>query len=110
MAGIYPPRIYLICFCLGKVNGVSEEGVCLKLDIMRGKNETISKNSNSLILIKTNQTEKVKKILEREKVGYEIYNSETNLKAKTSPRSKNVKELINSLDRARIKYLVINNK
>jgi hypothetical protein len=77
---------------------------------MRGKKEIISKNSNSLILIKTNQTEKVKGILEREKVSYEIYNSETNLKAKASPKSKNVKELINSLDRARIKYLVINNK
>jgi hypothetical protein len=67
-------------------------------------------NPNSLILIKTNQTEKVKKILEREKVGYEIYSSETNLKAKSSSKSKNVKELVNSLDRARIKYLVINNK
>ena len=74
------------------------------------KKETISNNSNSLILIKTNQTEKVKKILEKEKVGYEIYSSESNLKAKSSPKSKNVKELINSLDRARIKYLVINNK
>ena len=74
------------------------------------KRETIGKNSNSLILIKTNQTEKVKKILEREKVGYEIYSSETNLKAKSSPKSKSVKELINSLDKARIKYLVINNK
>ena len=67
-------------------------------------------NPNSLILIKTNQTEKVKKILEKEKVSYEIYSSETNLKAKSSPKSKNVKELINSLDRARIKYLVISNK
>jgi hypothetical protein len=69
------------------------------------------KNSpnSSLILIKTNQTEKVKEILEKEKVAYEIYNPETNLKAKSS-KSKNVKELINSLDRARIKYLVINNK
>lgn len=74
------------------------------------KKETISKNPNSLILIKTNQTEKVKKILEKENVGYEIYSSETNLKAKSSSKSKNVKELINSLDRARIKYLVINNK
>jgi hypothetical protein len=77
---------------------------------MREKKETISKIPDSLILIKTNQTEKVKKILEQEKVGYEIYSSETNLKAKSSPKSKNVKELINSLDRARIKYLVINNK
>ena len=74
------------------------------------KRETIGKNSNSLILIKTNQTEKVKKILEREKVGYEIYSSETNLKTKSSSKNKNVKELINSLDRARIKYLVISNK
>lgn len=73
------------------------------------KKSTIN-NPNSLILIKTNQTEKVKKILEREKVGYEIYSSETNLKAKSSSKSKNVKELVNSLDRARIKYLVINNK
>ena len=72
------------------------------------KKETVGNNPNSLILIKTNQTEKVKKILEKEKVGYEIYSSETNLKAKYS--SKNVKELVNSLDRARIKYLVINNK
>jgi len=63
---------------------------------MRGKKEIISKNPNSLILIKTNQTEKVKGILEREKVSYEIYNSETNLKTKSSPKSKNVKELINS--------------
>ena len=67
-------------------------------------------DNNSLILIKANQTEKVKKILEKEKVDYEIYNSETNLKAKSSPKSRNVKELVNSLDRARIKYLVINNK
>ena len=67
-------------------------------------------NPNSLILIKTNQQEKVKKILEKEKVSYEIYSSETNLKAKSSPKNRNVKELINSLDRARIKYLVINNK
>ena len=74
------------------------------------KKETISKNHSSLILIKTNQTEKVKKILEKEKVGYEIYNSETNLKAKSSAKSKNIKELVNSLDRARIKYLIINNK
>ncbi len=66
-------------------------------------------NPNSLILIKTNQTEKVKGILEKEKVSYEIYSSETNLKTKSSPK-RNVKELINSLDRARIKYLVINNK
>lgn len=65
-------------------------------------------NSDSLILIKTNQQEKVKKILEKEKVAYEIYSSETSLKAKSSPKSKNVKELIDSLDRARIKYLVIN--
>lgn len=72
------------------------------------KKETVGNNPNSLILIKTSQTEKVKKILEKEKVGYEIYSSETNLKAKSS--SKNVKELVNSLDRARIKYLVINNK
>ena len=77
---------------------------------MREKKETINKSPNSLILIKTNQTEKVKKLLEKEKVGYEIYSSETNLKAKSSPKSKNIKELINSLDRARIKYLVINNK
>ena len=77
---------------------------------MRGKKEIISKNPNSLILIKTNQTEKVKGILEREKVSYEIYNSETNLKAKSSPKSKQVKELVNSLDRARIKYLVISNQ
>jgi len=74
------------------------------------KKETISKSPSSLILIKTNQTEKVKKILEKEKVSYEIYSSETNLKPKSSSKSKNVKELINSLDRARIKYLVINNK
>ena len=66
-------------------------------------------NSDSLILIKTNQQEKVKKILEKEKVAYEIYNSETSSKAKFSSKSKNVKELINSLDRARIKYLVISN-
>ena len=66
-------------------------------------------NPNSLILIKTNQQEKVKKILEKEKVSYEIYSSETNLKAKSSPK-RNVKELVNSLDRARIKYLVISNK
>ena len=77
---------------------------------MREKKETINKSPNSLILIKTNQTEKVKKLLEKEKVGYEIYSSETNLKANSSPKSKNIKELINSLDRARIKYLVINNK
>jgi len=74
------------------------------------KKETVSKSSNSLILIKTNQTEKVKGILEKEKVAYEIYSSETNLKAKSSSKSRNVKELVNSLDRARIKYLVINNK
>ena len=74
------------------------------------KKETIGKNSNSLILIKTNQTEKVKRILEKEKVAYEIYSSETNLKTKSASKNKNVKELINSLDRARIKYLVINNK
>jgi hypothetical protein len=74
------------------------------------KKENTSKNSSSLILIKTNQTEKIKEILEREKVGYEIYSSETSLKAKSSPKSRNVKELINSLDRARIKYLVISNK
>jgi hypothetical protein len=66
--------------------------------------KTKKMSKSSLILIKTNQTEKVKKILEKEKVGYEIYSSETNLKAKSSPKSKNVKELINSLDRARIKY------
>jgi hypothetical protein len=80
---------------------------------MKRNNNTNKKKTienNSLILIKTNQTEKVKKILEKEKVGYEIYSSESNLKAKSSPKSKNVKELINSLDRARIKYLVINNK
>ena len=80
---------------------------------MKSNNSTSKKktiDNSSLILIKTNQTEKVKKILEKEKVGYEIYSSETNLKVKTSPKSKNVKELINSLDRARIKYLVINNK
>jgi hypothetical protein len=79
---------------------------------MKNTNSTSKKNidNNSLILIKTNQTEKVKKILEKEKVDYEIYNSETNLKAKSSPKSRNVKELVNSLDRARIKYLVINNK
>jgi hypothetical protein len=77
---------------------------------MRKKKETISKNSSSLFLIKTNQTEKVKKILEKEKVGYEIYSSETNLKAKPTSKSKNVKELVNSLDRAKIKYLVISNK
>lgn len=74
------------------------------------KKETISNNSNSLILIKTNQTEKIKGILEKEKVAYEIYSSETNLKAKSVPKSKNIRELVNSLDRARIKYLVINNK
>ena len=74
------------------------------------KKETVSKSSNSLILIKTNQTEKVKGILEKEKVAYEIYSSETNLKAKSPSKSRNVKELVNSLDRARIKYLVINNK
>ncbi|CAG8466103.1 31311_t:CDS:1, partial [Racocetra persica] len=67
-----------------------------------GKKKTLKSSPNSLILIKTNQTEKVKKILEKEKVDYEIYSSEVNLKAKTSPRSKSVKELINSLDRARI--------
>ena len=66
-------------------------------------------NPNSLILIKTNQTEKVKKLLEKEKVAYEIYSSETNLKTKSSPK-RNVKELVNSLDKVRIKYLVINNK
>ena len=77
---------------------------------MKGKKETLSKIPDSLILIKTSQTEKVKKILDKEKVGYEIYNSETNLKAKSSPESKSVKELVNSLDRARIKYLAINNK
>jgi len=77
---------------------------------MEAKKSIKKTSPNSLILIKTNQTEKVKGILEREKVSYEIYNSETNLKAKSSPKSKNVKELINSLDRARIKYLVINNK
>lgn len=71
---------------------------------------TSKKSIPSLILIKTNQTEKVREMLEKEKVSYEIYNSETNLKAKSSPKSRNVKELINSLDRARIKYLVINNK
>ena len=74
------------------------------------KKATTNNSTNSLILIKTNQTEKVKKILEKEKVDYEIYSSETNLKAKYSPQNRNVKELINSLDRARIKYLVINNK
>jgi len=79
---------------------------------MKNTNSTSKKtiDNNSLILIKTNQTEKVKKILEKEKVDYEIYNSEINLKAKSSPKSRNVKELVNSLDRARIKYLVINNK
>lgn len=79
---------------------------------MKSTNSTSKKtiDNNSLILIKANQTEKVKKILEKEKVDYEIYNSETNLKAKSSPKSRNVKELVNSLDRARIKYLVINNK
>ena len=74
------------------------------------KKETINNNSNSFILIKTNQTEKIKGILEKEKVSYEIYSSENNLKVKSTPRSKNAKELVNSLDRARIKYLVINNK
>jgi hypothetical protein len=68
------------------------------------KRKTISKSPSSLILIKTNQTEKVRGILEKEKVSYEIYNSETNLKTKSTPKSKNVRELINSLDRARIKY------
>jgi hypothetical protein len=83
---------------------------------MKGINNTSKKkviasnNSDALILIKTNQQEKIKKILEKEKVSYEIYSSETNLKAKSSPKSRNVKELVNSLDRARIKYLVINNK
>ena len=79
---------------------------------MKNTNSTSKKtiDNNSLILIKTNQTERVKKILEREKVGYEIYNSETNLKAKSPLQSKNTKELINSLDKARIKHLVINNK
>ena len=71
--------------------------------------KTNKKIPNSLILIKTNQQEKVKEILEKEKVAYEIYNPENSLKAKSSPKSKNVKELINSLDRARIKYLVISN-
>jgi len=74
------------------------------------KKENTSKNSSSLILIKTNQQEKVKKILEKEKVDYEIYSSETNLKAKSSSKSRNVKDLVNSLDRAKIKYLVISNK
>ena len=82
----------------------------MKSNSISKKKEIISNNSNSLILIKTNQTEKVKEILEKEKVAYEIYNSENNLKAKSSPKSRNVKELINSLDRVRIKYLVINNK
>ena len=82
----------------------------MKSNSISKKKEIISNNSNSLILIKTNQTEKVKEILEKEKVAYEIYNSENNLKVKSSPKSRNVKELINSLDRARIKYLVINNK
>ncbi|CFW92724.1 protein of unknown function [endosymbiont DhMRE of Dentiscutata heterogama] len=73
-----------------------------------GKKKNLKSNPSSLILIKTNQQEKVKKILEREKVDYEIYRPEANLKAKSSPKSRNIKELINSLDRARIKYLVIN--
>lgn len=77
--------------------------------VAKRKKVIVDNNTNSLILIKTNQTEKIKGILEREKVNYEIYNSETNLKAKSSPKSKNVKELINSLDRVRIKYLVISN-
>ena len=82
----------------------------MKSNSISKKKEIIDNNSNSLILIKTNQTEKVKEILEKEKVAYEIYNSETNLKTKYSPKSKNVRELVNSLDRVRIKYLVINNK
>lgn len=82
----------------------------MKINSISKKKETIDNNSNSLILIKTNQTEKIKGILEKEKVTYEIYSSETNLKAKTPPKSKNIRELVNSLDRARIKYLVINNK
>ena len=78
---------------------------------MKKMNNTSKKNNpNFLILIRTNQTEKVREILEKEKVAYEIYSSETNLKVKSSSKSRNVKELVNSLDRARIKYLVINNK
>jgi len=69
---------------------------------MKRNNKQESVSNSFLILIKTNQTEKVKGILEKEKVAYEIYNSETNLKTKSSSKSKN--------DRARIKYLVINNK
>ena len=68
------------------------------------KKAITSNNPSSLILIKTNQTEKIKGILEKEKVNYEIYSSETNLKTKSPPKSKNVEEIINSLDRARIKY------
>ncbi|CAG8451826.1 7338_t:CDS:2 [Scutellospora calospora] len=72
--------------------------------VAKKKSKVIVNNgTSSLILIKTNQTEKIKGILEKEKVPYEIYSSETNLKAKSSSKSRNVKELINSLDRARIK-------
>ncbi|CAI2192654.1 46_t:CDS:2 [Funneliformis geosporum] len=143
--GIYPPRIYLICFCKSewsigggvkitikiryyeRINNLTEKELSKKLGIDQAKTEyilfchidkialdelteTIGNNLSSLILIKTNQTEKVKKILEKEKVGYEIYSSETNLKAKSS--SKNVKELVNSLDKARIncKSIFIPNK
>lgn len=82
----------------------------IKLEIMKKANNITKKTTPaSLILIKTNQTEKVREILEKEKVNYEIYNSENNLKAKTFSKSRNVKELINSLDKARIKYLLISN-
>ena len=39
----------------------------MKSNSISKKKEIISNNSNSLILIKTNQTEKVKEILEKEK-------------------------------------------
>jgi hypothetical protein len=86
-------------------------------------NHTSKKTTPSLILIKTNQTEKVKKILEQEKVSYEIYSNDNQQDkrteflrklAKLSPKElkeiADTEKLINSLDRARIKYLIINNK
>jgi hypothetical protein len=100
---------------LGSIGGGGMFKNMLISSSMKKTNNTSKKkviannNSNSLILIKTNQQEKIKKILEKEKVSYEIYSSETNLKAKSVPK-RDIKELVNSLDRARIKYLVINNK
>lgn len=62
-------------------------------------------------VFKVNDTKKMAEYLEKEQIIYETYVEEKVIKEiqEKNKERKNIKELINSLDRARIKYLVINN-